>query len=204
MLTETKGMSYLHGATTVGLVCSDGVVLASEKRVAYGNVVLSKTGKKVFKITDRIGAACAGLISDMQVLTRQIAAHAKIYKYDTGRPMRVKAIAKATANLLFGRRFNPYITQTIVGGIDDEPKIYVLDPVGSLLEDKYAAIGSGAEIAIGILESEYKPDITVKEGEELAVRTVKSAVSRDAFSGNGIDILIVNRKGMEEKTLELK
>ena len=197
-------MSYFPGATTIGLVCSDGVILASEKRVAYGNIVLSKTAKKVFKITDRVGAACAGLISDMQVLTKQIAAHAKIFKFDTGKPMHVRAVAKATANVLFGRRFNPYITQTIVGGIDDEPKIYVLDPVGSLIEDKYAAIGSGAEIAIGILESEYKPDITVKEGEELAVKTLKSAISRDVFSGNGIDILIVDRKGIEEKTLKLE
>ncbi|MBL7118629.1 archaeal proteasome endopeptidase complex subunit beta [Candidatus Bathyarchaeota archaeon] len=197
-------MSYFPGATTIGLVCSDGVILASEKRVAYGNIVLSKTAKKVFKITDRVGAACAGLISDMQVLTKQIAAHAKIFKFDTGKPMLVRAVAKATANVLFGRRFSPYITQTIVGGIDDEPKIYVLDPVGSLIEDKYAAIGSGAEIAIGILESEYKPDITVKEGEELAVKTLKSAISRDVFSGNGIDILIVDRKGIEEKTLKLE
>jgi proteasome beta subunit len=197
-------MSYFPGATTVGLVCSDGVVLASEKRVTYGNMVASKAAKKVFKITDRIGAACAGLISDMQILTRQITAQANLYRFDVGRPIRVRSAAKALANMLFGSRYLPYITQTIVGGIDEEPKIYVLDPVGSLIEDKYAAIGSGAEIAIGILESGYKPGITVEEGEKLAIRTVKSAISRDAFSGNGIDVLIIRESGIEEKTLELE
>lgn len=196
-------MSYFPGATTVGLVCSDGVVLASEKRVVYGNVVLSKAAKKVFKITGKIGAACAGLISDMQVLTKQITAHANIYKLDVGRPIRVKSTAKVMSNILFGRRYFPYFTQTIVGGIDDKPRIYVLDPVGSLIEDKYAAIGSGAAIAIGIIESEYKSDITVEEGEKLAIKTVKSAISRDALSGNGIDILIVKESGIEEKSLGL-
>ena len=196
-------MSYFPGATTVGLVCSDGVVLASEKRVSYGNIVLSKTAKKVFKITDTIGAACAGLVSDMQVLTKQMAAHAKIYTFDAGRSMSVKSAAKTMASLLFGRRYFPYMTQTIVGGVDDEPKIYVLDPVGSVIEDKYAAVGSGAQLAMGVLESDYKADITVKEGEELVIRTVKSAISRDAFSGNGIDIMIVRKSGIEEKTLKL-
>jgi len=196
-------MSYFPGATTVGLVCSDGVVLASEKRVTYGNMVLSKSAKKVFKITDRIGAACAGLISDMQVLTRQITAHTNLYKFDMGRPISVKSTAKVMANLLFRRRLFPYIAQTIVGGIDAEPKIYVLDPVGSLIEDKYAAVGSGAEIAIGILESSYNPGINVEEGEKLVIKTVKSAISRDAHSGNGIDILIIKESGIEEKTLEL-
>ena len=196
-------MSYFPGATTIGIVCSDGVVLASEKRVVYGNLVLSKAAKKVFKITGKIGAACAGLISDMQVLTRQITAHANIYKLDVGRPMHVKSTAKVMSNILFGRRYSPYITQTIVVGIDDKPRIYVLDPVGSLIEDKYAAIGSGAAIAIGIIESEYKSDITVEEGERLAVKTVKSAISRDALSGNGIDILIVKESGIEEKNLRL-
>ncbi len=197
-------MSYFPGATTVGLVCSDGVVLASEKRVVYGNLVLSKAAKKVFKITNKVGAACAGLISDMQVLTRQMTAHANLYKLDVGRSIQVKSAAKVMSNLLFGRRFFPYIAQTIVGGIDDKPRIYVLDPVGSLIEDKFAAVGSGAEIAIGVIESEYKPEITVEEGEKLAVKTVKSAVSRDALSGNGIDILIVMESGIEEKSIELE
>jgi proteasome beta subunit len=197
-------MSYFPGATTVGLVCSDGVVLASEKRVVYGNVVLSKAAKKVFRITRNIGAACAGLISDMQVLTKQVTAHANLYKLDVGRPIRVKSTAKAMSNLLFGRRYFPYITQTIVGGIDDKPRIFVLDPVGSLIEDQYAAIGSGAEIAIGIIESEYKSSITVEEGERLAIKTVKSAISRDALSGNGIDILIVKESGVEEKSVKLE
>jgi len=197
-------MSYIPGATTVGIVCADGVVLASEKRIVYNNVVFSKAAKKVFQITERIGAACAGLISDMQALTRQITAHSNIYELDVGKQISVKSAAKATATMLFGRRYLPYITQIIVGGIDEKPRIFVLDPAGSLIEDKYAAIGSGAEIAIGILEGEYQEGMSVEDGEKLAAKTVKSAIARDALSGNGIDLLIIRDTGIEEKTKEFE
>ena len=105
---------YVLGATTIGVVCEGGVILASEKRVSYGYFIMSRGGKKVFKITDRIGAACAGLISDMQILVRELNAYANLYRMDYGRPISVRSAAKVLSNLLFGRRLFPLITQTIV------------------------------------------------------------------------------------------
>jgi len=144
---------FVPGATTLGVVCSDGVILASEKRVSYGYLIVSRVGKKVFTITDRIGAACAGLVSDMQILVRQVEAYAKLFKLDAKRPIPVKSAAKLMSNMLFNRRLVPLITQTIVGGIDEEgPSLYSLDILGSLIPDKYSAVGSGAQIAIGVLK----------------------------------------------------
>lgn len=196
-------MPYIPGATTLGLVCSDGVILASEKRVSYGYFVVSRTGKKVFKVTDRIGMACAGLVSDMQTLVREVEAYTNLYRLDMGRPIAVKATAKLMSNLLFNQRYYPLITQTIVGGMDDEgPSVYVLDVLGSLIPDKYAAVGSGAEIAYGVLEEGYKEKMTVKEGKDLVARAIKSAVSRDVTSGDGVDFLIVTDEGMQEESVK--
>ncbi|MEM1507192.1 MAG: archaeal proteasome endopeptidase complex subunit beta [Candidatus Bathyarchaeia archaeon] len=193
----------IPGATTVGIVCSDGVVLASEKRVSYGNFVLSRVGKKVFKISDHIGAACAGLVSDMQILVREVSVYANLFKLESGRPISVKAAAKVMSNLLFSSRLIPYITETIIGGVDDEgPSVYVLDILGSTIPDKYAAVGSGAEIAIGVLEESYKENMTVEEGRELAIKAIKSAISRDAMSGDGIDLLIITRNGVKEESIK--
>lgn len=194
---------FVPGATTLGVVCSDGVILASEKRVSYGRLVVSRVGKKVFKITNRIGAACAGLVSDMQVLIRDVEAYANLFRLDTGRPMPVKSAAKVMSNLLFSRRLFPLITQTVVGGIDEEgPSIYSLDVLGSLLPDKYTAVGSGAEIAIGVLEEGYKENMSVKEAKDLVVRAVKSAVSRDVMSGDGVDFLTITKDGIEEESMK--
>ena len=195
---------YVPGATTVGVVCSDGVILASEKRVSYGHLVVSHAGKKVFKITEMIGAACAGLVSDMQILVREVEAYANLFKLEVGRLIAVKSAAKMMSNLLFGRRLFPLITQTVVGGIDDEgPSLYVLDVLGSNIPDKYTAVGSGAEIAIGVLEERYKEGMPVEEGKELVTGAIKSAISRDAMSGDGIDFLVITKDGIKEESMKL-
>ena len=194
-----QGIEIPLGATTIGLVCKDGVVLGSERRVAWGTFVLSKAGKKVFKIADRIGVACAGLMSDMQVIARTMEAQAALYLLDMRRPMPVKAAAKLLSNILFERRAMPLFAQTIIGGVDDGgPRMFILDLLGSLIEDKYAAVGSGAQVAIGVLEAEYKDGITVEQGKEIVVRAIKSAVERDAASGNGVDILTIMQSGASE------
>jgi proteasome beta subunit len=200
---QQAGYLWIPGATTVGLVCKDGVILASEKRVSYGYLVVSKGGKKVFKITDSIGAACAGLVSDMQILVREVEAYANLFNLDVGRPISVRSAAKLMSNLLFERRLAPLITQTIVSGVDEEgASLYVLDILGSVMPDKYAVVGSGTEIAIGVIEEGYKEDLTVEEAKELVVRAIKSAISRDIMSGDGIDFLFITKEGTTEESIK--
>jgi len=194
---------WIPGATTVGVVCKDGVILASEKRVSYGYLVVSKGGKKVFKITDSIGAACAGLVSDMQILVREVEAYANLFNLDVGRQISVRSAAKLMSNLLFGRRLAPLITQTIVGGMDEEgTSLFILDILGSVVPDKYAVVGSGTEIAMGVLEEGYKEDLTIEEAKDLVTRAVKSAISRDIMSGDGIDFLLITKDGTHEESMK--
>jgi len=194
---------FVPGATTIGVVCRDGVILASEKRVSYGTLIVSRVGKKVFKIADRMGAACAGLVSDMQILVREVEAYVNLYKLEVGRTISVRSAAKVISNILFSSRFFPMITQTIVGGIDDEgPSLYVLDVLGSVIPDKFAAVGSGAEISIGVLEEAYKDGVTTEEGKQLVTRAIKSAVSRDVMSGDGIDFLVITKDGIREESVK--
>jgi proteasome beta subunit len=193
----------IPGATTIGVVFKDGVILASEKRVSYGYLVVSKTGKKVFKITDHIGAACAGLVSDMQELIREVSAYGNLFSLDVGRSISVRSAAKLMSNLLFSRRLAPLITQTIVGGFDDEgPSLYSLDPLGSVLPDKYTVVGSGTEIAMGVVEEGFKENMSQEETKELVIRAMKSAISRDIMSGDGIDFLIINKDGITEESMK--
>lgn len=200
---EQQPYMFIPGATTIGVVCTDGVILASEKRVSYGYLIMSRVAKKVFKVTDTIGAACAGLVSDMQILIREVEAYANLFRLDANRPMAVKSAAKVMSNLLFSRRLFPLITQTIVGGIDEEgTSLYVLDVLGSVIPDKYAAVGSGAEIALGVLEQGYKDDLTIKEARDLVTRAIKSAVSRDIMSGDGVDFLIITKEGLNEESMK--
>lgn len=190
----------MPGATTIGIVCKDGVVLASERRVSYGYFVQSKSGKKVFQIADTVGAACAGLVADMQVLTKEVAVYLRLYAFERERLASVRSAAKVMSSLLFERRLYPYLAQTIVGGIDEEgPSLYVLDPLGSVIDDKYASVGSGSEIAIGVLEAEFKEGMTVEQGKELVKKAAKAALARDIGSGNGLDIMTITKSGIKEE-----
>ncbi len=194
------GISWIPGATTVGVIFQGGVLLAAEKRVTYGGFIMSRGGKKVFKITDSIGVACAGLVGDMQILAREMQAQANLYSMDVGRPISVRSSAKLLANVLFNRRYAPLITQTIVGGLDEEgSSIYVLDVLGSLIPDKYAAVGSGTETAIGVVEEGFKDNMTLEEAKKLVTRAVKAAIQRDAMSGDGLDFVIITKDGVVEE-----
>jgi len=193
----------MPGATAVGITYDGGVVFASEKRIAYGNFLVSKSTKKTFQLTPRVGAACAGLVADMQILSLQISALAKIRKMEIKREIPPNTIAKMMSNMMYERRFFPLLTQVIVGGVVDKPAIYTLDPLGSVLPDDYAAVGTGAETALGVLDPQFKENMTEKDAIELAKKAVKSAILRDSFSGDGIDVLVINSQGSKEFTEKL-
>jgi len=193
----------MPGATAVGITYDGGVVFASEKRIAYGNFLVSKSTKKTFQLTPKVGAACAGLVADMQILSLQISALAKIRKMEIKREIPPNTIAKMMSNMMYERRFFPLLTQVIVGGVVDKPAIYTLDPLGSVLPDDYAAVGTGAETALGVLDPQFKENMTEKDAIELAKKAVKSATLRDSFSGDGIDVLVINSEGSKEFTEKL-
>lgn len=193
----------MPGATAVGISYTNGVVLAAEKRVSFGNFVVNKNTKKTFPVTEKVGAACAGMIADMQVLVRQVTALAKIRRLETRREVPPNSIAKLMSVIMFERRFFPLLTQVIVGGIDQKPQIYTLDPLGSVLPDEYAAVGTGAEMALGIMDAEYKPNMTEEKARDLAIRAIKSSVQRDSSSGDGIDILMLTGNQPREQSLPI-
>jgi proteasome beta subunit len=195
---------YMPGATAVGITFDGGIVLASEKRIAFGNFLVSKSTKKTFQITPKVGATCAGLVADMQILSLQISALAKIRKMELKRDVPPNTVAKMMSNMMYERRYFPLLTQVIVGGVVDKPIMYTLDPLGSVLPDEYAAVGTGAEMALGVLDPQFKSNMSKDEAVDLAKRAVRSAALRDSASGDGLDVLIITKDGTEEFTEEIK
>jgi len=188
------------GATAAGLVFKDGVVLAADKRVSYGYTVLSRSGRKVFQIGDNLGMASVGLVGDMQTLARAMTAEVKIYVLENKRQMSVRGAAKLLANILYGSKLMPYYTEVLIGGLDETgPHVYTMDAIGSVLEDSYAALGNGAPVATGILDSQYQPDMSRTQAEELVLKAVRSAIARDITSGDGVDLLTITASGSELK-----
>jgi proteasome beta subunit len=192
---------FFPGATAVGISFNNGVLLASERRISFGNFVVNKNTKKTFVLTEYVGAACAGMVADMNVLARQVAALSKIRKFETRRDLPTNSVAKLMSVIMFERRYFPLLTQVIVGGYDVKPQIYTLDPLGSLLPDEYAAVGSGAEMALGVLDAQFNSKMNEEDARNLAIKSIRSSIQRDASSGDGIDILIISNKGKNEESI---
>ena len=95
----------LKGTTTIGVVCKDGVILASDTRVTMGYYVAHKFGKKVYKIDNHLGMTIAGTVADAQRVVDILTANAQLYKINLNRPMPVSSAARLVANLLLQNRY---------------------------------------------------------------------------------------------------
>ena len=194
---------YLPGATAVGITYKDGVVLGAERRITLGSFVRSKSGRKVFKVTETVGAVCAGMVADMQNLVKEVSVYSKLKELESRKALKPNSVAKLMSTLMFQNRYAPLLTQVILGGVGVKPVVYVLDPLGSVISDVYATVGTGEETAIGVVEAGYDPAAPQKDARDLLVSAIKAAIARDAMSGNGIDILTVDRTGIKEESVNL-
>ncbi|MCK4332980.1 MAG: archaeal proteasome endopeptidase complex subunit beta [Thermoplasmatales archaeon] len=183
------------GTTTLGMVCKDGVVIATERRATMGTLIAHKATKKLYKIDEHLALATAGLVGDLQVLSRYLSAETNLYRLKRDRKIPVKSAATLMSNILNQRKFAPYYVQLILGGWDAEGgHVYSLDAAGGAIPDKYTAGGSGSPYVFGVLEDQYKDGLTVDEGIDIAARAISAAMGRDSASGNGIDIAVINEK----------
>lgn len=186
------------GTTTLGLTIDAGVILAADKRATMGNLKASKEAQKVFKIDDSIALTIAGSVGDAQRLVRIMRSELKLRKLET-KELSVKAAATLLANILQSSKMMPFLNQFVVGGVDDNGgTVYDLDPLGGLMEHtQFTATGSGSPTAYGVLEDSFDEGMTVDDGVELAVRSVKAATERDVASGDGIDVAKITSTGFE-------
>ncbi len=202
-----RGQSDLtpfFGAATVGITFDNGVVIGAEKRVLWGYTVVSKTGKKVFPITDTIIVGSAGVSGDYQMLSSFLTAESSLFELENRRPITVNAAAQLLSNILFSRKYMPYLTQTLIGGVDQNgSQLYSLDLAGSLIKEKYAAVGTATSLVLGVLEANYHDNLSKDDAMELAIKAIRSASRRDAMSGDGIDLLVVTPDGMESKHIPM-
>lgn len=194
----------LKGTTTVGVVCTDGVILSSDTRVTMGYFVAHKQGKKIYQIDDHIAMTISGGVADAQYVVEVLKVNAKLYKLNNGRPMPIKAASRLVGNVLFSAR-GGLMAQILVGGVDSTgPHVFSLDPFGSLIEETCVATGSGSPVAYGVLEDKFKEGSEIKDMLPVVLRAVDSAMKRDIASGDNYDIVVITKDGYRALSTEEK
>ncbi|NHI94390.1 MAG: archaeal proteasome endopeptidase complex subunit beta [Candidatus Lokiarchaeota archaeon] len=195
-----NGNVLLTGTTTLSIRCKDGVVFGTDRRATAGYYVASKHAKKTHKINQSAAMTIAGVVADAQALIDILRIECNLYNLKHEHPISVLATARLLSNILFERRWFPYYTQLLIGGYDNTgARVFSMDPVGSLIEEKtISATGSGTTYAIAVLEDGYHEGITIKEAIPMAIHAVRTSIERDIGSGNGIDITVIDKNGYNE------
>jgi len=198
---QRNSQTLKTGTTTVGLVCKDAVVLGTDRRATMSYFVASKTAEKLHKIQEHLYMTIAGGVADAMYLVDVLRAETALYQLKEEVPIKVKSAGKMLSNILYQNKMYPFQVGLILGGVTEAegPTLLNLGAYGSILPEKFCAVGSGQNFSYGVLEAKYKDGLSISAGKELIIKAVTSSIIRDMASGNGIDIAIIKKSGPAER-----
>jgi len=204
-LSNNVEEKILHGTTTVGIKAKDGVVLCADMRASAGYFIANNNTMKIQKIDEHAGMTMAGGVADAQNITDILRYHANIHRIQKQEPIPIKSLTRLTSLIFHQNRGYPFIADILVGGYDNAgPALFNIDMFGSVEEKTYVTTGSGSPVAYGLLEEEYRDDLTVEEAKAIALRAVKAAITRNIGTGDGINVSIIDKDGFRLLTKEQK
>jgi proteasome beta subunit len=193
------------GTTILGIVCRDGVVMAGDRRITAGHgFIMSKDYNKVYPVNDYLVYAGCGSAMESQKVAKLLGAELRLKELKSKKRPSVRQSASLLSNI--------HVEQSafILAGVDEDGATSLYEISGGFLKeikDYTASFGSGMQYVLGLLERQYKKDVSVEEGIELAKESLKSSTQRDAASGNGLDVFTITKDGIKKvvtQTIEPK
>jgi len=192
---DTKGI-VKTGTTILGIVCKDGVVMAGDNRATIGQTLIAmKNMRKVYPLNDYLVFSGCGSATEAQKVSKLLTAEMKL--------KHLRSKSRPTVQQAAGLLSNIQVSESafILAGIDEDGSASVYEVLGGMVnkvKDYTASIGSGMPYSLGFLERSWKPGLSVKEGIELAIESIKASSARDVGSGNGIDVYTLTKDGIKK------
>ncbi|MFW9938145.1 MAG: proteasome subunit beta [Candidatus Thorarchaeota archaeon] len=187
--------------TTVGIIVKDGVLIGTESQATAGYMVATKTAQKLFQINDFTAATISGGVADCQYVVNQLKAFSRLKEVEEEKVPDPKYIASITRNILFSGR-SYFLCMMIVGGYSQREKkglLYGVDLLGTMYEEEnFLSFGSGSPFSLGVLEVDWKPNLTKSAGIDLIKSAITSSRERDAASGFDIQLCTIDKSGFKQ------
>jgi len=223
-----------NGGSTLGITGGDFAVLAGDTRSTSGYNINTRYAPKLFRIGGdgpnnegaKIVLSVVGFAADGNALKERLDTIVKMYRYQHGKDISVHACAQRLSHILYGKRFFPYYVTAILGGLDEEGKgaLYSYDPVGSYEREQCRAAGAASSLIMPFLDNQVnlknQHDPASAQGlEKKALQPVPlprehvielvrdaftSAVERHIEVGDGLQMMVITKDGIEETYSELK
>lgn len=210
-MNEEISKNVLKSHTSiVGIVCKDGIVLAGDRRVTAGSIVVNKSETKVRRINDYLATCWTGGLADAFLSEKVIAAELKLKELKTKSRPTIKEAAHLIGMIFYKNirtpSMIPHIVGTLAGGVNEDgtTELYTIEPAGGVtkVSDYDANFSSGMPYILGLLERTYKKGMSVQDAIELAKECIKSSTQRDTASGNGIDVFTITKDGIKQVVSE--
>ena|SRR3989344_8284638 len=204
MDAELKNSILKTGTTILGIVCKDGIVMAADKQSTAGTIVMDKDSEKIKIINNYLAFAGTGMVADIQRSIKIAGAELRLKELRAKSRPSVKNGASLISSMIYNSVRQPAMIQfmvgSLVGGVNDDgtTELYTIDPAGGVkkVKDYDANFGSGMPYVLGLLERQFKKNMSVDEGVKLAVEAIKSSTQRDVGSGHGIDVYTITKSGI--------
>ncbi|XP_050385944.1 proteasome subunit beta type-1 [Argentina anserina] len=208
-----------NGGSVVAIAGADYCVVAADTRMSTGYSILTRGYSKISKLADKAYMASSGFQADVKALQKHLSAKHSIYQHQHNKQMSCPAMAQLLSNTLYFKRFFPYYAFNVLGGLDNEGKgcVFTYDAVGSYERVGYSAQGSGSTLIMPFLDNQLKspsplllPAVDavtpLSEGEAIdLVKTVfASATERDIYTGDSLEITVLNAKGSRTEYMDLR
>ncbi len=204
-LSNNVEEKILHGTTTVGIRAKEGIILCADMRASAGYFIANNNTMKIQKIDEHAGMTMAGGVADAQNITDILRYHANLHRIEKNTPIQIKSLTRLASLIFHQNRGYPFIADILVGGYDfSGPDLYNIDMFGSVEKKNFVTTGSGSPVAYGLLEEEYHENLSVDEAKVIALRAVKAAITRNIGTGDGINIVTIDKDGYRLLTKEQK
>ena len=168
-------------ATIVGIEADGGAVLAGDRRVAEDGTVRSDNKRHVFDFGE-VGAAATGPASGVDDFRQRLEAETRSHDTERGEPMSLTRLANVASDIAA----DAGVDAIVAAREDGRAGIRGVASDGSVLTDATAAFGSGAQMAVGVLEGPPEGQ-SVDAAADLARDALDSAADRDTATGEEYD-----------------
>ena len=210
--TERKGEfnPYMdNGGTVVAIAGTNFCVIGGDTRCSQGYTLLSRNTSKITQLTKTASIASSGMRADISKFHKTLLVRIKDYEYKLHKEPSLDALAHLISKELYQRRFFPYYSFNLLGGLDSKGVgcVYGYDAIGSFDKLMYGALGSGGQLAVPVLDNQLhghnhvleQPCETLEKGKNLLKDIMNSVAERDIYTGDQLEIAVVTKDGTIEE-----
>eukprot|EP00918_Siedleckia_nematoides_P027664 GHVU01059607.1.p1 GENE.GHVU01059607.1~~GHVU01059607.1.p1 ORF type:complete len:206 (+),score=14.66 GHVU01059607.1:52-669(+) len=200
-------MSY-NGAAVVAMKGKNCVAIASDLRFGVQAQTVAMDFQKVFEMGPHLYMGLPGLATDVQTVSQRLKFRLNLYELRENRRIKPKTFMSMVSNLLYERRFGPYFIEPVIAGLDqktNEPYVASLDLIGCpMVTEDFVVSGTCTEQLYGMCESLWEPDMEPDTLFECISQSLLNAVDRDAVSGWGVIVHIIEKDKVTTRKLKAR